>query len=285
MSDPESAAAERERMLGNWEQASRGWGRRADDVRSYGMPVSERMVELLGPQPGPTILELAAGPGDTGFLAAPVLEPGGRLITSDAAAGMLELARERAAAQGIDNVEFKQLQLEWIDLEAASVDGILCRWGVMLVVDPDAALRECRRVLRPGGRISLGVWDLPDANPWATITQGALRDLGHVPPPDPSGPGMFAMAAPGRLAGRLIGAGFFDPAVEPVEITRRYDSVDDFLDETGDCSMLFATAWRGLDGDQRAELVAEVTRRAEPYTDAAGALTLPGRSLVAVAEA
>lgn len=285
MSDPEQAAADRERMLGAWERASRGWSRRADDVRTYGLPVSERMVELLAPAPGQTILELAAGPGDTGFMAASMVEPGGRLITSDASEGMLDLARERAAAQGIENVEFKQLQLEWIDLDAASVDGILCRWGVMLVVDPDAALRECRRVLRPGGRISLGVWDLPAANPWATVTQGALLALGHVSPPDPDGPGMFAMAAPGRLAERLTDAGFFDPVVEPVEITRSYDSVDDFLDETGDCSMVFATAWRGLDGDQRAELVAEVTRRAEPYTGATGGLTLPGRSLVAVAEA
>ena len=65
---------------------------------------------------------------------------------------MLEVAEERAAEQGVTNVEFKQLQLEWIDMEAASVDVILCRWGVMLTVDPAAALRECRRVLKPGGR-------------------------------------------------------------------------------------------------------------------------------------
>ncbi len=87
------------------------------------------MIEHAGLQPGQTVLELAAGPGDTGFLAAPLIAPGGTLISSDASAGMLDVARERAQEQGIENVEFKQLQLEWIDMTAASVDVILCRWG------------------------------------------------------------------------------------------------------------------------------------------------------------
>ena len=94
-----------------------------------GLRVDDRPRQL---GPGQRVLELAAGPGDTGFMAARLIEPGGTLICSDAVAGMLDVARERAEEQGIDNVEFKQLQLEWIDLPTASVDVVLCRWGVML---------------------------------------------------------------------------------------------------------------------------------------------------------
>lgn len=160
---------ERARLLDDWDQQASGWGRQADGTRALAMPVSVWMVEHAQLQPGETVLELGAGPGDTGFMASERVVPGGRLISSDGSEQMLAVARERAAEQGIENVEFKQLQLEWIDMETASVDVIICRWALMLLVDPAAALRECRRVLRPGGRLVVAVWDMPAENPWATI--------------------------------------------------------------------------------------------------------------------
>ena len=148
-----------------WERAAAGWGSRADRVRNWGMPVSVAMIDGLGLQPGQRVLELAAGPGDTGFMAAELIRPGGTLLCSDGAEAMLDVARGRAAQAGIDNVEFAQLELEWIDLPAASVDAVLCRWGIMLIVDPEAAAHEIRRVLRSGGRAAFAVWDSPAAQP------------------------------------------------------------------------------------------------------------------------
>ena len=112
----EDPDVERAEMLARWEGAAAGWGRRADRVRDMGMPVSAWMIDHLALQPGQRVLELAAGPGDTGFLAAELIKPGGTLISSDATEAMLEIARERARQMGIDNVEFRQLELEWIDL-------------------------------------------------------------------------------------------------------------------------------------------------------------------------
>ena len=113
------------------------------------MPVSTWMVEAIQPQPGDTLLELAAGPGDTGFLAAELIAPGGTLITSDLAPEMLMVAQRRAKALGLENVRFKQIDAETsIDIEAASLDGVLCRWGYMLMADPVTALVQTRRVSR-----------------------------------------------------------------------------------------------------------------------------------------
>src|SRR5437763_5353934 len=190
--DPESLRAE---IIERWERAAAGWGRRAQLVREWGMPVTRWMLEHAGLEPGLRVLELAAGAGDTGFLAAELIRPGGTLICSDAAETMLGVARGRAAELGIDNVEFKRIELGWIDLETASVDRILCKWGVMLTVDPEAALREMRRVLRAGGRVALAVWDEPAVNAWATIPTRALVELGHSARPDPNAPGMVALAA------------------------------------------------------------------------------------------
>jgi SAM-dependent methyltransferase len=282
---PQDAEERRARMLDAWERASAGWGRQADRVRDSGMPVSAWMIERAELQAGQRVLELAAGPGDTGFLAAELISPGGVLICSDATAGMLEVARERAREIGLRDVEFKQLQLEWIDLAAASVDVIMCRWGLMLCLDPAAALHECRRVVRPGGRIVLAVWDDPAANPAMSTPGAALAELGLVEPAPSGGPGPFALSAPGRLQELLEDAGFVDAIVEPIEIARRYDSVREWIGESLDLSMAFGAAWRELDGEARGRLSAELERRTLPFRTPDGGLILPGRSLGASAEA
>jgi SAM-dependent methyltransferase len=268
-----------------WERAAAGWGKRADRIRDWGMPVSVAMVDALGLHPGQRVLELAGGPGDTGFMAAELVRPGGTLISSDGADAMLDVARARAAELGIDNVEFKQLELEWIDLETASVDAVLVRWGIMLIVDPAAAAQEIRRILRPGGRAAFAVWDKPEHNPWAVIPGRAMVQLGHGEPPDPTAPGMFALADDGRLAELLEGAGFEDVVVSPVELARHYDELPRFIDETIDMSPLFSAAYQELSPDEQAAAVDEITAAAQPYVADDGTVTLPGSSLVASAGA
>lgn len=281
----ESTAYQREEMLERWDRAAAGWSRHADAIQEFGIRVSVWMVEHLGLQPGYRVLDLAAGPGDTGFLAAELVRPGGTLITSDASRAMLGVATGRARDLGVTNVEFKQLELEWIDLPTASVDAALCRWGLMLALDPGAALQEVRRVIRPGGRIALAVWDVPEQNPWATIPTRALVELGHVAPPDPEAPGMFALANRELIRGLLEDAGFVEAVVESVELSRADPNIDAYLEETLGLSSQFAEVWQRLSERQRNEVRDRIGSLAAPFTAADGSIAFPARSLVAAAAA
>jgi SAM-dependent methyltransferase len=280
--DPEALRVE---LLERWERAASGWGRLAPRIREFGMPVSAWMIDHAGLQPGQRVLELAAGPGETGLLAAELIRPGGMLISSDASENMLELARARASELGIENVEFKRLELEWIDLPTASVDVVMCRWGVMLIVDPEAALREARRVVVPGGRMVLAVWDRPELNPWATLTDRAMIELGYATRHDPNGPGMFALAAPGRLQDLLEGAGFLEVVVESLELPRPPLTPADGIAEELDLSRAFADAYERLSDVERRGLQERVASLGETYAGPDGRLILPARSLVAAATA
>jgi SAM-dependent methyltransferase len=212
-----------------WGLSAQAWEAHAEAMRRDTMPVSLWMIEALGPQPGDTLLELAAGPGETGFLAAELIRPGGELISSDVSPEMLNVAQRRAEELGLDNVRFKQIDADTsIDIDAASIDGVLCRWGYMLMADPNNALRETRRVLKPGGRLVLAAWAAPGDNPWVAILGRELTRRGLAEPVDPAEPGQFAWAGEGVIAEQLADAGFVEYEVGDVSFVERYPSFEAF---------------------------------------------------------
>lgn len=109
-----------------------GWGRWAAEMELANAPVRAWLLRELAPQPGQTVLELSAGAGDTGFEIARLLGDGGRLISSDFSAEMVEVARRRAGELGLRNVEFRVIDAERIELPDDSVEGLVCRYGYML---------------------------------------------------------------------------------------------------------------------------------------------------------
>ena len=149
------------------------------------------------------------------------------------------MARQRAARSDLSSVklEFKQLQIEWIDLPTASVDAIVCRWAYMLTVDPAAGMREARRVLVPSGRIALAVWDGPrrTRGPRSRPMRSS-RAATSSRSTAAARPGIFSLADPQRLQEMIEEAGFVDVLVESIELTREYGRFDEFWDESLDLS-------------------------------------------------
>ena len=125
-----------------WQQMAARWDRRRALLWESTREISEWLVDRLDPRPGQTILELAAGTGETGFLAAARLGNEGRLISSDRSPNMVEAARRNAAELGVTNAEFRVIDAERIELGDAAVDGVLSRFGYLLKGDPPPALRE-----------------------------------------------------------------------------------------------------------------------------------------------
>jgi SAM-dependent methyltransferase len=282
------ANAHRDASLRNWEEAAPGWVRSQDMLREFSAPVSHWMIDAIVPQPGQRVLELAAGLGETGMLAAELVAPHGGTIVSDQAEAMLEGARARAIAMGLSNVEFQVLNAEWIDLPVASVDAVLCRWGYMLMADPAAALLETRRVLRPGGRVALAVWDAVEHNPWALLPSQELVERGLVPRPDPAAPpqpGPFALGSPERVSELLVQAGFVEVDVQALDISQRHDSFDAFWETTLDIARVFHDAVLSRPEGEIEQIKVSLAQRFAQCTSADGALEIPGRTLVASASA
>lgn len=269
----------------SWSAAATGWAANRATFQAAMAPVSAWMLDALGPRPGHRLLELAAGAGDTGLMAAQRIQPGGTLICTDVAEEMLDAARARARELGLDNVEFRAMDAEWIDLPAADVDGVLCRFGYMLLADPAAALRETRRVLRPGGRAVLAAWTGAQHNPWNAVPREELRRLTGEPPPPPGTPGPLSFGDPARLEDLLAGAGFLDARIEQLDLTFSFDDLDTWWDFQLDLGASLREDVAALTPAQRDELRDAIDARLADHVGPDGSVRLPARTHVAVAEA
>jgi SAM-dependent methyltransferase len=270
-------------LHGMWAGVADSWAEYAAYAEERGDVVTRRLLELTAPRPGERVLELACGPGAVGLAAAELVGPSGQVVLSDVAPEMTAIAAARADAEGIGNVITRELDLEAIDEPDGSYDVVLCREGLMLVLDPDRAAREMRRVLRPGGRLALAVWGPRERNPWLGVVLDAVTAQLGTPVPPPGMPGPFSLEDADRLAGVLTGAGLVDVDVHELPTPYIAASFDEWWTRT--CALAGPLA--KLLAAQPEETAAAIRERARegitPYETKGGALDIPGVSLIASA--
>jgi SAM-dependent methyltransferase len=260
----------RQQSKAAWGAVAPGWYAQREELWKASRPVSEWMIRKLDPQPGVTVLELAAGLGDTGLMAARLIGESGLVIVTDFTPEMVAAARRRAEEFGVQNAEFRVLDAERMDLATDSVDSVLCRWAYMLMIDPSAAFAETRRVLRPGGRLAFSVWAARQRNPALSLVGRVLESRGHISPSDPTAPTAFAMADPGRIRELVVGAGFAEPEIE--EVSFRWPFADQnaywrYLSETAASA---SPVLRSLSPEVQNKVREQVQEAARPYQSGEG---------------
>jgi len=260
----------RERSRTVWDVMAPGWEAGRHDLWEASHAVSEWLVEGVAPRPGQTILDVAAGLGETGLLAARHVGETGRILITDFAPGMVAAARRRAAELGITNVEFRELDAERMLLETGRFDAVVCRWGYMLMMDPGTALAETYRVMRPGGRLAFSVFGAPERNPWASLVGRILVAEQHMPPPAPAAPGIFGLSDPKRLHGLVVEAGFVAPEVQDVPFTWSFPSVDRYWWMLLEMAGAISPILRGLRSEAQAKVRSQLEEMARPFAAGEG---------------
>lgn len=262
-----------------------GWERHRSLFARATALLSERMIELLEPAPGQRLLELAAGPGETGFRALPRIQPGGVLLSTDVAPEMVEVARRHADVLGLTNVRFAVENAAELSLEDDSVDAVLCRFGLMLVPEMERAAAEIARVLRPGRRAVLAVWASSRLNPWMTASGRAALELGLADQPDREAPGPFRLSDADRLRSVVAAAGLQIERVEEVPVAWAASSLDEWWETARDTSRMLTTLLERLTPDETAALRARAETHLQEYVAGDGSIAVPGLARLVAATA
>lgn len=262
-----------------WNAIAQGWDRCQPQLKAHGQPVADRMLELADVREGEEVLELAAGLGDLSVRLARQVGPTGRVICSDASANMVAAARRRA---GPDlPLIFQVLDAHQLSVDDDAFDAVVCKMGLMLLRDPPAAVAECRRVLRPAGRLVAATWGPLEHNPWITTFGAAMLTHGHQLSGDPTAPGgMFSLATAASLETLLQTAGFTAVEVELVDATQHAASFDEYWTLRAATSGPLTLTLDTLDESKVAAIRNTCKQYAGGFRQADGSYVFPGEALV-----
>jgi ubiquinone/menaquinone biosynthesis C-methylase UbiE len=218
--DPAKIKKFRDKLREEWtdEQTVAAWRKWNEGMSEFTREVTAAALEAAQLRSGMQVLDLASGVGDPAFSIAEAVGPSGHVTATDLGPGMIAFAEELAKKKGLRNIEFRVADVEALPFPDGSFDVVSCRFGVMFFPEQVKAFRECRRVLKRGGRVAFVVWGKRE-QPFLGTTIGVLMKYVEAPPPDPDAPHAFMFGERGLLRRRLEEAGFSDVQEEVRTVT------------------------------------------------------------------
>jgi SAM-dependent methyltransferase len=192
-----------------------GWQRNAPAYDEIVLPATSQaiapLLDSVGDLHGLRVLDLASG---TGHLARQAVARGAVVEGIDVAAAMVELARRH-----VPNAVFHEGDAEALPFEDASIDVVLCCFGVLHFAHPEQAFREAARVLKPGGTCAFTVWQGPEkGSEFLRLILGAYQAHAEMEVGLPPAPPMFALADPAVHDPMLTQAGFGDIHTQDIAV-------------------------------------------------------------------
>jgi len=233
-----------------WAMLSASWEKWDSVIMSQLGPISAAMIERLDIAEDQQHLDIASGTGEPGLSIAR-LSPEGRVVLTDLSAEMLDVARRRADAHGITNVETNVCSADDLPFSDATFDSVSVRFGYMFFPDMDKATAEFARVLKPGGRLCSSVWAKPEKNPWTQIAMEAIATEVEVAPSDPSRPNMYRCAALGQVGSLYEAEGLHDIAEWDVGVELVTNSPEQYWEMISDHVSLAAATLQSVDEPTR----------------------------------
>jgi SAM-dependent methyltransferase len=263
-----------------WAGLSAGWDKWDAVITAQLAPVGTAMIDALDLTDGGDHLDIASGTGEPGLSIARLV-PRGRVVLTDLAPEMLDVAARRARAEHLGNVVTRACSADDLPFGDATFDSVTVRFGYMFFPDLPAATAEFVRVLRPGGRLCASVWVDPAANPWTGIAMQAIATAVELPPPDPDGPNMYRCATPGQVGALYEAAGLRDVAEWDVDVELVTGSADEYWEMVSEHVSLAVAALQQVDAATRDRIRAHAVEQVRAF-EHDGTVRVPGRARAVV---
>jgi ubiquinone/menaquinone biosynthesis C-methylase UbiE len=229
-------------------------------------PVSQLLIDRIGPNAGNRIVDIGCGCGATSIALAERVAPEGFVLGVDISAPMLARARQ-LAPRGLP-LDFVEADATVYPFEPANFDLLVSRFGVMFFAEPVVSFRNLRKALRPQARLVFACWREPKENPWMMAPlQAVYRHVPRLPQVGPEDPGPFAFASEERVTRILREAGYADIAMEACNIALDI-AIGRGLEAATDAALEIGPSSRALEGhpaETRSAARASVRELLAPY--------------------
>lgn len=247
----------RDQQKESWNRFSQGWKKWNDLIMDSLKPAGDEIIRSLNLKNDATVLDVASGTGEPGLTIAEML-PGGKVISTDLAENMVEMAGEMANKRGVKNFESRVCDVSELPFEDNTFDAVSCRFGFMFFPDMFLAAKEMVRVLKPGGRLAVAVWNVPEKNFWVTAIAGTINKNMDLPAPPPDAPGMFRCAKSGLIQDLFRQAGLKNTSETEVAGKLNCGTADVYWDMMTEIAAPFVAALSKADDTTKAKIKNEV---------------------------
>ncbi len=272
----------REQQKATWNKFSPGWKKWDDLMMDFLRPMGKDIMRLIDAYDASLVLEIAAGTGEPGITIASKMRNGSVMLT-DLSEDMLAIAREKAEARGIKNIETQVCDVCELPYSDNTFDAISCRFGFMFFPDMLLAAKEMYRVLKPGGRIATTVWNVPEKNFWVTAIGSTINANMQLPPPPPEAPGMFRCAKSGLIMDLFQKAGFENTSEKEITSKLRCGTPEVYWNMMTEVAAPFVAALSNADDAMKDKIKSEVYQKVKQrYPD--GRVEIEASALVVYGE-
>ena len=254
----------REQQKETWNKFSPGWKKWDDFTMHFLKPMGDAIIDELNIKEDDTVLDVACGTGEPGLTIA-AMAKNGKVIGTDVADKMLEIAKENAGSRQIRNYETKTCDVCELPFDDSSFDKISCRMGFMFFPDMQMASDEMYRVLKTGGKMATSVWAGPENNIWITAIMGIINKNIQLQPPPAGAPGMFRCAAPGFIKSLLESSGFKNVNEKLITGKVFYENFDQFWEMMNEVAAPVVGALSKADDNMKQKIKNEVRELSEQY--------------------
>jgi SAM-dependent methyltransferase len=275
----------RAKQRDQWNGAAVGWNEHSGYMDEHAGVVSQRLVEAAQIKDGDRVLDVACGYGEPALTAARKVGSQGSVIATDISAEMLNFGRERAAANGVENIEFMHSDASSLDFAAESFDAAVSRWGIIFDPDGEGAAAKVRGFLKPGGRFAISSWGPPERVPFLAIPMKTAMAKLEIAPPPPGTPGPLSRPTPEAIGGLLEGGGFSDIEVQELEVTFELASAEEFTEFTKAIAAPIVAMISPQPEDVQRETWQAITDAVAETADGDGRISLANQVLVAAGQA
>lgn len=252
----------------SWNSVAAGWQKWWKPIEIGAEKVSRRLIELAEVKPGSRVLDIATGIGEPALTAANLVGGSGYVLAIDISPQMLSIANQRAASLGMqDVIEYKEGDIETIDLPSSAFDAVLCRWGLMFLPDLKAGLSNICRSLKTSGHFAAAVWASPGQDTLSAATMSIVMKETNSKTPPPGTPGPFGLSDENSLKSSFVVSGFKDINIERMNVSFDFDSPDDFTTFITETAGPLQKMLSNQTIERRREILKAVTEAAQKYVD------------------